>query len=78
MQGRFTVMPGLRPLTKASFASSTGDSFSYTTSRIDLTPLAGRTVKLPAKSVTGIFPPAWWIDNAQVYTCKWPSIHAIP
>ncbi|MGW6795306.1 M4 family metallopeptidase [Streptomyces chartreusis] len=68
------ILPGINGPTPwmqvdTQVAGFVGDSYSYTTSRIDLTSLAGRKIKLRAKAVTGL-PTAWWIDNAQVYTCK--------
>jgi hypothetical protein len=46
-----------------------GDQYTYSTSRIDLSPLGGQTVKLRAKA-TAVLSGLWWIDNAQVYTCR--------
>lgn len=48
-----------------------GDSFGWTTSRLDLTSFAGQTVRPSftlrsdrARSLTG-----WWLDDVSVYTC---------
>jgi bacillolysin len=48
-----------------------GDSFGWTTSRLDLSSLAGQTVRpsftLRSDAVRSLI--GWWLDDIQVYTC---------
>jgi hypothetical protein len=47
-----------------------GDSHGYVSSRFDLTPFAGQSVK-PTFDIVGdsTYESAWWLDDVTVYTC---------
>jgi Zn-dependent metalloprotease len=47
-----------------------GDSHGYLSSRFDLTPFAGKSVKPTFDLVgDGIGQSGWWLDDVQIYTC---------
>jgi hypothetical protein len=53
----------------------TGDSHGYVSSRLNLYPLAGQTVKFRWRMVTdsdfsGYSDFGWWVDDVNIYTCS--------
>jgi Zn-dependent metalloprotease len=65
-----------KPLGRTSTRVFGGDSHGYGSSRLDLSPLAGQTVRVKFR-VTGdadTYDYGWWVDDIRAYTC--PNTYA--